>query len=72
MASREKAICDKVILTSGVLLRSVSQTKDFLLNDMRMDEEILQSLNTTTIASWIDDAPKSNSIAMLVKTLNAL
>ncbi|MES2836736.1 MAG: hypothetical protein V4667_04395 [Bacteroidota bacterium] len=72
MASREKAVCDKVILTSGVLLRSVSQTKDFLLNDMRMDEEILQSLNTTTIASWIDDAPKSNSIAMLIKTLNTL
>lgn len=72
IASREKAICDKIILTSGVLLRSISQTKSFLLDDMRMSEEILRSLNTSTIASWIDDAPKSASIAMLVKTLNAL
>lgn len=72
IASREKAICDKIILTSGVLLRSISQTRDFLLDDMRMNEEILQSLNTTIITSWIEDAPKSSSIKMLVKTLNAL
>lgn len=29
IASREKAICDKIILTAGVLLRSIRQTQDF-------------------------------------------
>jgi hypothetical protein len=72
VASREKAVCDKVILTSGVTLRSTRQTKDFLLQDLRMDETLLQKLDTTIIQSWLNDAPKKNSLQMLIKTLNEL
>ncbi len=72
IASPEKAICDKIVLTSGVLLRSINQTMDFLLDDMRIEEERLRSLNVSEIRSWVEDAPKKNSIAMLVKTLDAL
>ncbi len=72
IASREKAVCDKVILTSGITLRSTRQTKDFLLEDLRMDESMLQKLDTTIIHSWLNDAPKKNSLEMLIKTLNEL
>jgi hypothetical protein len=72
IACREKALCDKIILTSGVLLRSISQTLDFLLEDMRMDEDLLVDLNLRTIAEWIEDAPKKSSLKMLVKTLETL
>ncbi len=72
VASKEKAICDKIILTSGVLLRSTSQTLDFLLEDMRIDEDMLRSLDINVLSSWIDDAPKKNSLKMLVKTLEKL
>lgn len=72
IASREKALCDKIVLTSGVLLRSVSQTLDFLLEDMRIDEDTLGDLNAQTIAGWIEDAPKKSSLKMLVKTLETL
>ena len=72
IASPEKALCDKIILTSGVLLRTISQTRDLLLDDMRMDEEILRTLNISTIQSWIEDAPKKNSLQMLIKTLEQL
>lgn len=72
IASREKAVCDKVILTSGITLRSTRQTKDFLLEDLRMDESMLQKLDTTVIHSWLNDAPKKNSLEMLIKTLNEL
>ncbi len=72
IASREKALCDKIILTSGVLLRSISQTLDFLLEDMRMDEDLLVDLNLRMIAGWIEDAPKKSSLKMLVKTLETL
>ena len=61
--------CDKIILTSGILLRSITQTQDFLLDDMRMDEEMLRTLNISTIHSWLVDAPKKNSLKMLIKTL---
>ena len=72
IASPEKALCDKIILTSGVLLRSVSQTMDFLLDDLRMDEDSLRQFNLTSIQSWIEDAPKKNSLQMLVNTLERL
>jgi hypothetical protein len=72
IASREKALCDKIILTSGITLRSVRQTKSFLLDDLRLDENILETLNISTIRSWVEDAPKRSSIEMLIKTLEAL
>jgi hypothetical protein len=72
IASKEKAICDKIILTSGVFLRSIRQTLDFLIEDLRIDEENLLNLDTAKISSWIEDAPKKSSLNMLVKTLNAL
>ena len=72
IASPEKAVCDKIIQTSGVLLRSTKQAKEFLLDDLRIDEESLRQLNIKAMTSWIEDAPKKSSIAMLVKTLGDL
>jgi predicted transcriptional regulator of viral defense system len=72
VASKEKALCDKIIVTSGVQLRSVQQAIDFMIDDMRMDEEQLQQLDTDKITSWIEDAPKKTSLQMLVKALNTL
>jgi hypothetical protein len=72
IASREKVVCDKIVLTSGVVLRSVRQTRDFLIEDMRMDEEILRSLDTSIINSWLSDAPKRSSLSMLIQTLDGL
>lgn len=72
IASPEKALCDKIILTPGILLRSITQTQDFLLDDVRMDEEMLRTLNVSTIHSWLEDAPKKNSLKMLIKTLEQI
>lgn len=72
IASREKAVCDTVINTSGIVLRSINQTKDFLLADLRMDKRLLQELDTSIIHSWLNDAPKKSSIEMLIKTLKGL
>jgi hypothetical protein len=72
IASPEKALCDKIVATSGVLLRSVKQTKEFLLDDLRIEEDELRKLNTVEINTWLTDAPKKESLHMLVKTLSAL
>jgi hypothetical protein len=72
VASPEKALCDKIILTSGVLLRSIPQALDFLLEDMRLDEDLLRGFDIATIHSWIEDAPKKNSLQMLVNSLERL
>ena len=72
IASPEKAVCDKIVLTAGVILRSISQTMDFLIEDLRIDEEQLQTLDVSTIKTWVEDAPKRSSLQMLVNTLQGL
>jgi hypothetical protein len=72
VATPEKALCDKIITTSGLSLRSPSQTLDFLLDDLRIDKEWLHKFNLKELHSWIEDAPKKQSLRMLVKTLEKL
>ncbi len=72
IASPEKALCDKIITTSGVTLRSRLQTLDFLTQDMRLDQNVLSNLDVNAIESWVEDAPKSSSLQMLVNTLRSL
>ena len=69
VASPEKALCDKVVLTPKIILRSIKQTREFLIEDLRMDSEILSSLDTKVIELWIKNAPKKSSLKMLIKTL---
>jgi len=72
IASPEKALCDKIVLTSGITLRSIIQTRSFLLDDLRISETSLRSLKIDEIQSWIEDSPKRSSLEMLVKTLETL
>jgi predicted transcriptional regulator of viral defense system len=72
IASREKAVLDKVILTPRIHLRSIKQTTELLLEDLRLDVDELRSLDSIAMESWIEDAPKKNSLKMLVETLRAL
>ncbi len=72
IAMPEKALCDKIITTAGLNLRSPAQTRTFLLDDLRIDLELLRKFNLKEIESWIDDAPKKRSLRMLVKTLENL
>lgn len=72
VATPEKALCDKIISTAGLTLRSSVQTLDFLLKDLRIDPESLQKLNLKELRSWVEDAPKKESLRMLVKTLEKL
>src|SRR5690606_36925929 len=72
IASPEKALCDKIVLTPRVNLRSIKQTQHFLLDDLRMDSEILHSLNLEVMETWIENASKKNSLNILIKTLRQL
>jgi uncharacterized UBP type Zn finger protein len=72
IASPEKAICDKIILTPNINLRSIVQTKAFLIEDLRMDEAALRKLAIEKIDSWLVDAPKRSSLQLLVNTLKEL
>jgi len=72
IASPEKAICDKIVMTSRLNLRSVKQVMEFLAEDMRIDEDLIRDLNVDVIDTWISDAPKQNSLRILIKTVRNL
>jgi predicted transcriptional regulator of viral defense system len=72
IASPEKAICDKIITTSGIILRSIRQVQEYLVDDLRIDEEKLHELDLEAISSWIRDAYKKESLSMLIKTIKNL
>lgn len=72
IASPEKAVCDKIVLTSNINLRSAKQAREFLMEDLRIDDEMLKTLDQETIHSWLEYAPKKNSIKMLIKMLQEL
>ena len=72
IASPEKALCDKIVMTSGVNLRSRKQALAFLLEDLRLDSEKLQGLDLEIIKSWLPSCPKRNSIQFVINAIEVL
>jgi hypothetical protein len=72
IASPEKALCDKIVSTSGILLRSTAQAAAYLLEDLRIDESALKGLDIEMMTGWFPDAPKKESLEMLIKTIEKL
>ena len=72
IASPEKCICDKVITTAGVNLRSKKQAMTFLVQDLRMDKDHLRELNLREMAKWLPVCPKRTSIKNLIEAIAEL
>jgi hypothetical protein len=72
IASPEKALCDKIVATSGIILRSESKAVSYLLEDLRMEQTDLKGFDTKAMQDWLSDAPKKDSLAMVIKMINNL
>ena len=72
IASREKALFDKVITTAGIVLRSKRGVLDYLIENLRIDEDSIKEFDTDAMASWLPDAPKKDSLSMIIKTIDGL
>src|SRR5688572_14456048 len=72
MAGKEKSLCDKIITTQRLKLRSVKQTREYLMEDLRISRESLRELNTRIMSDYLRETPKHDSISILIKTLNDL
>jgi hypothetical protein len=72
IASPEKCICDKVITTAGVNLRSKKQAMTFLVEDLRMEKDRLRELNLREMVKWLPICPKRSSIKNLIEAIAEL
>lgn len=71
IASPEKALCDKIVTTPG-LIRSINGAYSYIVDGLRIDELAIKDLNTSMIREWLPDAPKRNSLLMAVKMIENL
>ncbi|MDR3695488.1 hypothetical protein [Mucilaginibacter sp.] len=72
IASPEKALFDKVITTSGLVLRSKKHALEYLVENLRMDEDSLKDFDADSMSSWLQDAPKKQSLSMIIKAITNL
>ena len=72
IATREKALCDLLISTRYLRLQSTSAVLRYLLEDLRLDEDDLLTLDTQVIAAFTEADYKVNLLARLVGALEVL
>jgi len=72
IASPEKALCDKVITTAGINLRSKQQAMAFLVEDLRIDKDQLRELNLREMVKWLPVCPKRKSIQCTIEMLEMI
>src|SRR6185312_3092966 len=69
VASPEKALFDKVIRTAGIVLRSKKDALAYLIDDLRIDEDGLKDFDTSMMTSWLPNAPKRESLQIIIKAI---
>jgi len=72
MATPEKALCDKIATTAGITLRSQSSARDYVFGNLRMEEEVLAKFDINALLSWLENAPKRESLEMLIKMIEKI
>jgi hypothetical protein len=72
IASREKALCDIMVYTRQLNLTSQKAVSTYLEEDLRMDMESLNSLNTDIIMQCIKAGKKASQLTHLIKFLRKL
>lgn len=72
IASPEKALFDKILDTAGLKLRSKIAAGEYLLENLRIDEELLKQLDVDAMETWLTDSPKRESLVQVIKLIREL
>lgn len=72
IASPEKALFDKIINTAGLNLRSKIAASEYLIENLRMDEDQLKQLDVQAMETWLSDSPKRESLVQVIKLISEL
>lgn len=72
IASPEKALCDLILSTSGLRLQSVKSAGEYLISDLRIEEENLVNLNTDIIRDCATHGYKNADMHNLLRFLGKI
>lgn len=69
LATPPKALFDKIVTTAGVQFRSPANVVSYLENDLRADIDKLKELDWSAAQTWLANAPKKQTLSLLLETL---
>ncbi len=72
MATPEKALCDKIVFSKKLNLRSVKSLKDFLFDDLRIEEEQIAGMNIDIILCCSGVSKKQKALNLLIDLIQKL
>lgn len=72
IATAEKALCDKIITTAGIVLRSEIHARQLLFDDLRIEKQDARNLDIKQMETWLTSAPKKSSLFITIKMLKNL
>lgn len=72
IASPEKALCDKLIFTRNLKVRSQQALHELLFDDLRIDEDVLAHFNPEVIRACIAVNVKADMLQALLTLINGL
>jgi predicted transcriptional regulator of viral defense system len=65
MASPEKAICDLIVTKSGIRFQSLKAITEYLMNDLRVDLDVIEKWDLTIIDECIKYGYKKEELRLL-------
>jgi hypothetical protein len=71
MASPEKALCDKLLFTRNLNVRTVRGMRELLFDDLRVDEDSLVRFDPEVIRACMAAAPKSDMVKALLQVVTS-
>lgn len=69
IAAPEKALCDTIIYTAGLTLRSVKAMKEYLTDDLRFELEALRRFDVSVIEACAAVGKKKRELQILIKLI---
>ena len=72
MATPEKALCDKVALTRNLPVFSIADMQTFLIEDLRLDTTLLQTMDLSIINECVEASFKQRQMKLLLRALETM
>ena len=72
IATPTKAVCDMIVATPNLRLQSVKAMFNYLVEDLRIDSDVLKTLDKDIVKQCVEVGMKKNELIQLLKFLSEL
>ena len=72
IATREKALCDKLVYTKNLHITSLKGLREYLEDDLRLEMDMLQKFDLDTINACMQCGKKRNMLSKLYKLVEKM